>query len=81
MEKELVDLIGDQFSKVHTKLDHLSEIKADKVDVHRLLEAVDTYAGKADTYFQEMVMLSHKLERHERWPKEIAERVGIELES
>jgi len=29
--------------------------------------AVDTYAKKADAYFQEMVMLVHKVDRHEKW--------------
>ena len=31
-----------------------------KDDFNKLLTAVDSYAKKADTYFQEMVMLSHK---------------------
>ena len=39
-EKELVDFIGDQFSKVHTKLDHLSETKADKVDIIEIIKLV-----------------------------------------
>jgi len=38
-----------------------------KKDVNDLLNAVDTYAKKADAYFQEMVMLAHKVNRHEKW--------------
>ena len=45
-----------------------------------LYSAVDAYAKKADTYFQEMVMLSHKVNRLEKWIQEIAEKVGIKLE-
>jgi uncharacterized coiled-coil DUF342 family protein len=42
--------------------------------------AVDKYAKKADTYFQEMVMLSHKLEQHEKWFHQVAEKLGLKLE-
>ena len=51
-----------------------------KKDVNDLLNAVDTYAKKADTYFQEMVMLAHKVNRHEKWIQRIAEKVGVKLE-
>ena len=40
---------------------------ATKNDINELLNAIVAYANKADTYFQEMVMLSHKVDRHERW--------------
>ena len=50
-----------------------------KEDFDNLLTAVDAYAQKADTYFQEMVMLSHKVDRHEKWLLEIAEKLGIKL--
>jgi uncharacterized coiled-coil protein SlyX len=42
--------------------------------------AVDAYAKRADAYFQEMVALSHKVERHERWLHQIAEKLGVKLE-
>lgn len=45
-----------------------------------LLTAVDAYAKKADTYFQEMLMLAHKVDRHEKWIKQIAEKLGVKLE-
>ncbi len=45
-----------------------------------LQTAIDAYAKKADTYFQEMVMLSHKVERHEKWIKQLADKLGIKLE-
>jgi len=44
-----------------------------------LQTSVDAYAKKADTYFQEMVVLSHKVDRMEKWMHEIAEKVGVEL--
>ncbi len=45
-----------------------------------LQSAVDSYAHKADAYFQEMVALSHKVNRLEKWIHQIAEKSGIKLE-
>jgi len=45
-----------------------------------LQSAVDSYAKKADTYFQEMVMLSHKVDRNEKWIQQLADKLGIKLE-
>ncbi|HLC44588.1 MAG TPA: hypothetical protein VJK50_01980 [Patescibacteria group bacterium] len=51
-----------------------------KEDSNHLLNAVDAYAKKADTYFQEMVALSHKVNRIEKWVQQIADKVGIKLD-
>lgn len=51
-----------------------------KEDFDKLLTAVDTYAKKADAYFQEMVMLAHKVDRPEKWLQQIAEKLGLKLE-
>ena len=53
------------------------EIKKSFLD---LQTSVDGYAKKADTYFQEMVALSRKVDRHEKWFHQIAEKLGIKLE-
>jgi uncharacterized coiled-coil DUF342 family protein len=42
--------------------------------------SIDAYAKKADTYFQEMVMLAHKVDRLEKWISEIAKKIGMKLE-
>ena len=52
---------------------------ATKDDINELLNSIDAYANKADTYFQEMVMLSHKVDRHERWILQLAEKLGVTL--
>jgi len=49
-------------------------------DFASLQTAVDAYAKKADAYFQEMVMLAHKVDRHEKWLKQIADKLGLKLE-
>ena len=67
------------------------EVFATKEDLQEFMEemrksfsdlqtSVDAYAKKADTYFQEMVALSHQVKRHERWLHQIAEKLGIKLE-
>lgn len=45
-----------------------------------LLTSVDAYAKRADDYFKEMVVLSRKVDRHEKWIRQIAEKLGIKLE-
>lgn len=49
-------------------------------DFANLQSSVDSYAKKADTYFQEMVALSHKVDRLEKQIYQIAKKVGINLE-
>jgi len=79
MEKdfsELVEYLDERF----TKIENILETKADKSDLDDLATAVDAYAKKADTYFQEMVALSHKVDRHEKWLLQIADKMGVKLE-
>lgn len=62
-----------------TKEDFASFQEEMRKNFSNVLTAVDTYAKKADTYFQEMVMLSHKVDRHEKWIQQVAEKLGIKL--
>lgn len=71
---ELVQYLDDKFVGIDKRFD---EMKQDFVD---LQTSLDTYAKKADTYFQEMVMLSHKVDRHEKWLQLMAEKLGIKLD-
>jgi len=87
------DKIDERFDEFDERFDELPKIFATKEDLKEALEnittkddfnvlmsAVDAYAKKADTYFQEMVMLSHKVDRHEKWLNLVAEKLGIKLE-
>lgn len=73
---ELIAYLDERFTKIEKVLVE----KADKADVRVLADAVDAYAKKADTFFQEMVMLAHKVDRHEKWLLQIADKLGIRLE-
>ena len=84
---ELIQYLDEKFTKIDTKLVDteqrligLDEKKADKEDINNLMTAIDEYAKKADIYFQEMVMLAHKVDKMEKWIHQIAEKVGIKLE-
>lgn len=77
---ELVEYLDEKFSKIDKKLENIEENKADKSDVNTLFNAVDAYAKKADAFFQELVMISHQVTRHEKWLHQIAEKLGIRLE-
>ena len=68
-----VFLTRDEFNEAISNL-------ATKEDINKIYSAIDAYAKKADAYFQEMVMLSHKVDRHEKWIKQLAEKLGVKLE-
>lgn len=84
---ELIQYLDDKFVTVDKRFDFVDQrfITVDKrfdemkSDFNNILTAVDAYAQRADTYFQEMVLLSHKVDRHEKWLLEIAEKLGIKL--
>lgn len=76
---ELITYLDEKFSNIDRQLSDLKENKADKVDVQSLMTAVDKYAEKADAYFQEMLMLSQKIDRHEKWLHQLADKFGIKL--
>jgi len=44
-----------------------------KEEFSNLQTAVDAYAKKVDAFAQEMVMLAHKVDRHEKWLHQIPE--------
>lgn len=79
LENEDIQRLIDVFV---TKEDLKEAVKnlSTKDDFNNLLTAVDAYAKRADTYFQEMVMLSHKVDRHEKWIQQVAEKIGLKLE-
>ena len=56
-----LDRIEDRLDVVEEKLD----TKADKSDVHLILDLIDAYSKRADTYFQEHLMLSGQVDRHD----------------
>lgn len=71
---ELIEYLDEKFVGIDKRFDG---VKKDFID---LQTSVDAYAKKADDYFQEMVALAHKVDRHEKWFHQIADKLGIKLE-
>lgn len=78
-KKEFNRFAEKAFEVFVTKEDLIKMQETIREDFSNLLTAVDKYSQKADTYFQEMVMLSHKIDRHEQWIQQIADKVGVRL--
>jgi uncharacterized coiled-coil DUF342 family protein len=82
LTKEDVQKIIDAHREVFpTKEEFTSFQEEMRKDFSNLLTSIDSYAKKADTYFQEMVMLAHKVDRHEKWLRQIADKLGLKLEA
>jgi uncharacterized coiled-coil DUF342 family protein len=93
---ELIEYLDKRFTKIDEKFNSLIEVFAVKEDIKELHEkidnlpskedfsnlvsSVDSYMHKADTYFQEMLVLARKVDRLEKWIHQIAEKVGLQLE-
>ena len=73
--KKLIEVFATR-EEVATKRD-LEEIRRGFSD---LQTSVDAYAQKADSFFQEMVALTHKVDRHEKWIQQLADKLGVKLE-
>lgn len=71
--KKLIDVFATR-EELDNKFDNVIQ------DFSNLQTAIDSYAKKSDTYFQEMLMLAHKVDRQEKWIHQIAEKLGLRLE-
>ena len=71
--KKLTDVFATRL-EFDTKFDAMHQSFSD------LQTAVDAYAKKADTYFQEMAAMRHAINRHEEAIKKIAEKTGVKLD-
>lgn len=71
---ELIKYLDEKFGDVDKRFEEI------RSDFNVLQTAVDGYSKKADTYFQEMVMLAHKIDRHEKWIRMIFDKIGLKME-
>ncbi|HOZ16365.1 MAG TPA: hypothetical protein PLF70_00825 [Candidatus Portnoybacteria bacterium] len=79
-DKDIQKIIEAEQRVFATKED-LEKMKEDlRKDFFNLITSVDNYAVKADNYFQEMIVLTHKVDRHEKWILQLAEKLGLKLE-
>jgi hypothetical protein len=55
------EYMKERFGEMEKRFDRMEDMFSE------LQGAVDAYATRADAYFQEMVVLTHRVQRHERW--------------
>ena len=65
---------------IDQRLERLEETMADKNDINDLMNKIDAYAHKADGFFQETVMMSQEMKRHEKWIQQLAKKMGVTLD-
>lgn len=75
--KENIDIVLREIIKLERRMDSgFSELHKSFND---LQGAVDDYAGKADTYYQEMIMLNRRVDRLEKWILQLAGEMDFKL--
>lgn len=70
---KLFKFMQQEFSAVHKDI---SEVKT-SVDTYAT--AVDAFAKQSETYMQEMLALTRKVDRLEQWILKVAEATGVKL--
>ena len=79
-QMDIKKIVGANKEVFATKEDIL-KVKDELInDFSDLQSAVDGFAKKADLYFQEMLVLAHRMDRMEKWIQTIADKVGVKLE-
>jgi len=56
------------------------EQMATKVEVNKLVDAVDAYLKQGEDYRQEVIILGNKVSRHEKWIQTIADKLDLKLD-
>jgi len=89
-DKELIEYLDEKFGRVDGQfidvegrfgtLERILENKADKADVNNLTNAIDKLVKSVEDLKTEYSAITVAINRHEKWFKELAEKVGIKLE-
>ena len=85
---ERFDTVDQRFDTVDVRFEavdaQFKEVKKDignlNTRVNEMYDGLDAYAKKADTYFQEHLMLGGKIDRQEKWIHKVAKKVGVKLD-
>ncbi len=72
---ELIEYLDKKFAETAKQKD-LDDLKE---QVRNLVSSVDKLIKAIETYHQEQVALSAKVDRHEKWINQIAAKMGVEL--
>ena len=72
---KLFKYMQKEFKSLNSRLDNTSS----KEDMNKLITTLVAYAKQSETYMQEMLAISNKVDRLERWINQIAEQTDIRL--
>src|SRR6266702_4500414 len=82
----LLRMSADEFTRLFTymeerfnRIDKALEKKAEKLDVERILNAVDALAKRQEINDEERLVMGHQLERLNTWVHQLAAKIGVEL--
>ncbi len=82
----LIAMNADEFTKLFRymeerfdRIDKALENKAEKLDVERILGALDALAKRQEIDEEERLVMGHQLERHDRWVHQLADKIGVQL--
>jgi uncharacterized coiled-coil DUF342 family protein len=73
--KGLADLMMNQFEKFYEKLDQ----KADKSDIDAVLTRITQLSDKVDDYRADQIGLKRQVDKHEKWHRQTATKIGLKL--
>lgn len=86
---ELIEYLDEKFGKTDAELADIKEgVKDLKQDITGLRESVQALTVSVDKLVkavenlrQEYVAITAKIDRHEKWIQQIAEKIGVELKT
>jgi len=79
-QEDIQNLIQEQKDVFATKEEFQSFRDEYRKDFSDMQISIDNYAKRANDYFEEMVALSHRLDRHEKWIQQLAQKLDIKLD-
>lgn len=70
---ELIQYLDERFSKI--------EIRLDKIDerINQLVTAIDRLTQSMSVYHDEYIALTSKVDKHEKWFQQVADKLGLKL--
>lgn len=86
---ELIEYLDEKFSVVDERFDSIdkkfkeTDKRLEEIEkrINQLVNSVDRLTKAMEIYHHEQLAISSKVDRHEKWITQIAEKVGIELKS
>jgi phenylalanyl-tRNA synthetase alpha subunit len=68
-----------QIAAVNQRLDKIEETKADKADIDRVLTRISLISNQANDSRADQAKAQRRVDRHEKWHRLVAQKIGIKL--